>query len=116
LYPEKKAKDPNTSADDLLSLSLHYPDEVLSNPILPLIALENPALWNQIVDTAYHTKDTRSHLRQQLSKQSIQRQEMTLRLLIEMMLWMLGILFFIVVLSNQNTPTILPLSPRPARM
>ena len=116
MYPEKKAKDPNTPANDLLSLSLHYPDEVLSNPILPLIALENPALWNQIVDSAYRTKDTNLHLHKQLSKQSIQRQEVTLRFLLEMMLWMLGILLFIIVLSSQSTPPAMPSLPRPARM
>ena len=116
MYPEKKAKDPNTTATDLLSLSLHYPDEVLSNPILPLIALENPALWNQIVDSAYHTKDTNSHLRKQLSQQSIQRQEMTLRFLLEMMLWLVGILLLIVLLSSSAPPQPLRSLPHPSRM
>jgi hypothetical protein len=116
LFPEKKAKDPNTTAADLLSLSLYYPDEVLSNPILPLIALENPALWSQIVDSAYHTKETNSHLRKQLSQQSVRRQEMTLRFFLEMMLWLVGILLLIILLSNLDPLPPLHSLPRSARM
>jgi hypothetical protein len=116
LYPENKAKDPNTTANDLLSLSLYYPDEVLSNPILPLIALENPALWNQIVDSAYRTKETNSHQRKQLSQQSVQRQEMTLRFLLEMMMWLVGILLLILLLSSSGAPQPLRSLPHPARM
>ena len=116
MFPEERAKNPNTTANDLLSLSLHYPDEVLSNPILPLIALENPALWNQIVESAYTVKDTRKQKHKQLSSQSIQRQEMTLRFLLEIMLWLLAILLVIVLFSNRDVPPPLHSLPHPARM
>jgi hypothetical protein len=115
LFPEEKAKNPNTSANELISLSLHYPDEVLSNPILPLIALENPALWSQIVDSAYQVKDTQKQQRKQLSNQSIERQKMTLRFLLEMLAWLVGILLLLFIFGSQGSSPPFRGTPRTAK-
>jgi len=39
---------PSTLPATLLRLADHYPDEVLRNPVLPLLALEDPELWGLI--------------------------------------------------------------------
>ena len=116
MFPEEKAKNPNTPANELVSLSLHYPDEVLSNPILPLIALENPALWSQIVEAAYQVKDTHKQKLRQLSKQNVERQDMTLRFLLEMLLWLLGIMLLIFLIGSQaDNPPPFRGTPRTAK-
>jgi hypothetical protein len=95
LNPEQKSRDPNTPADDLLFFAPFYPDDVLSNPILPLIALEKPELWHQIVDAAYEAKDARKYV----VRYNLERQQMTLRFLLEILAWLVGILLFIIVMS-----------------
>ena len=39
------AINPNTTTATLLSLSLEFPSEVMNNPVLPLLILENPYLF-----------------------------------------------------------------------
>ena len=95
MSPEQKAQDPNTPADDLLFFAPYYPDNVLSNPILPLIALENPALWNQIVDAAYEAKDSQKHV----VRHNLQRQKLTLRFMLEILGWLLVVWFLVIFLS-----------------
>lgn len=47
-----KASDPNTEPAELLRLALWFPKEVLENPVLDLIALEDPNLYLQIATLA----------------------------------------------------------------
>lgn len=44
------ASNPNTPTDILWKVGLDFPEEVLSNPVLPLLLLENPNLIEQIPD------------------------------------------------------------------
>ncbi len=44
------AANPNTSTEVLLQLSAEFPVQVLGNPILPLLFLENPNILDQILD------------------------------------------------------------------
>jgi hypothetical protein len=43
----RRARDPDTPAAELLALAEHNP-EVLENPALPLLALEDPLRWSEI--------------------------------------------------------------------
>lgn len=43
----KKALDPNTPPEELFNLAENHP-EVLQNPVLPLLSIEDPLLWSQI--------------------------------------------------------------------
>lgn len=55
------AANPNTPTDALLKLGGEFPNEILDNPVLPLLFLENPTiidrllrpdtLWNMVLDT-----------------------------------------------------------------
>ena len=49
---EADASDPSMSPVALSSLAFEYPDQVLANPSLPLIALSDPAAWREIVGGA----------------------------------------------------------------
>lgn len=51
----EKAKDPNTSFDDLYLLAHNFPNEVLENPILPLLSIENPNKWKDLINACYLT-------------------------------------------------------------
>ncbi len=46
--PKQEARDPNTSPDCLADLLFGFAGDVLENPALPLIVLENPYWLNQI--------------------------------------------------------------------
>lgn len=46
----KKAEDPNTYPDELLLLSFDFPDRVFKNLAFPLILLEQPDFFQQIID------------------------------------------------------------------
>lgn len=46
------AGEPDTPVSKLLELCATFPDEVLANEALPLLSLEDPASWREIVDGA----------------------------------------------------------------
>ncbi len=48
------ASDPNTSAEDLLTLTVRHPSLVLANPALPLLRLEDPKIAFDIEGRAKH--------------------------------------------------------------
>jgi hypothetical protein len=56
LPPREQAKHPEAPPEQLLELSQSFPEEVLENPLLPLIALESPTLWR---DIQHQTKKAR---------------------------------------------------------
>ncbi len=56
---QRQARDPNTAPLDLWGLALRWPEAVLGNSALPLIALENPALFQQIVFRAQAVLEAR---------------------------------------------------------
>ncbi len=56
---QQKALDPNTSPEDLYDLTSWYPDEVLANAGLELLALEAPVMWQRIYGRAHVYKHTR---------------------------------------------------------
>lgn len=47
-----KARSPETEANELRRLARQYPNEVLANPVLPLLSLEVPALFAEIKQIA----------------------------------------------------------------
>jgi hypothetical protein len=53
------ARSPEATADDLRALSSKYPEEVLSNPTLPLLALEDPGAYARVVGVASLVRITR---------------------------------------------------------
>lgn len=48
-----RAQDPNTALADLFIEAQHAPLEVLQNPIMPLLALEDPARWIHLRNEAF---------------------------------------------------------------
>lgn len=48
----RRASDPNTDPGDLWILSINFPREVLNNPVLPLIQIEDGQMWHSIMDAA----------------------------------------------------------------
>jgi hypothetical protein len=56
----QEAKDPNTSPARLLSLAAQVPREVLENPALALVGLEDPRRGQQIVLTAHEARYTQA--------------------------------------------------------
>jgi Fe-S-cluster-containing hydrogenase component 2 len=55
----QQAIDPNSSLQELLQVVGSYPDEVLSNPAMPLLALEDPIKYKGMLWYAQHTINTR---------------------------------------------------------
>jgi hypothetical protein len=49
LSPAEQAAHPDTPPQVLLELAEEYPDEVLANPTAPLLALEDPELWRELL-------------------------------------------------------------------
>ena len=47
-----EAADPSTPPDTIMARAPSYPAEVLTNPVLPLLALEDPGQWMLIVAIA----------------------------------------------------------------
>jgi len=47
--PHERARDPLTPTKELIELAALHPAELAANPILPLLALEDPAAWAQIM-------------------------------------------------------------------
>jgi ferredoxin len=55
----QQAIDPNSSLQELWQVVGSYPDEVLSNPAMPLLALEDPIQYQGMLSYAQHTINTR---------------------------------------------------------
>jgi hypothetical protein len=70
LSPSKKASHPDASPKELVGLVYHHPMEVLQNPALPLIALEDPTQWMEIQKSA-----KRQLLQERLGALSVAQQE-----------------------------------------
>ncbi len=57
----QKALDPNTDPEVLCDIAGEYPDEVLANPVMPLLLLEDPSgLWARITGRAKSVQATRA--------------------------------------------------------
>jgi hypothetical protein len=54
----RRARSPDTPPEELLALAKHYP-EVLQNPVLPLLSLENPALWAELRELCLRAAESR---------------------------------------------------------
>ena len=52
------ATNPEASPEELFRLVVQFPSEVLANPVLPLLALERPDVYQKIVTAAYSTIST----------------------------------------------------------
>jgi hypothetical protein len=52
VFARDEASDPNTEPKKLLALAKTWPDEVLRNPVLPFLAVAEPALWKEIRQSA----------------------------------------------------------------
>lgn len=65
---QARAADPNVTPGTLFAAAHDWPDEVLSNPALSLVSLEDPALWQKILVLARRTQYARKVSRAQLDK------------------------------------------------
>lgn len=66
LVSATRAADPNATPDELFNAAHNYPNEVLNNPALALISLEDPAFWQKILLAAHRTRYTQSVLSMKL--------------------------------------------------
>jgi hypothetical protein len=52
VFARDEASDPNTEPKKLMALAKTWPDEVIGNPVLPFLAVAEPAIWKEIRQSA----------------------------------------------------------------